>query len=156
MPQLLIKSVQTGSGPGAYQRGHVVVVMPDDHVFGLKEGLPNFLVVAVPQSVVDDNPGLADSDTGGSTGLRRGKFADVDALPSGVLVALEASGRASLARGVFNAIVKRETRTPLDANVPAERAALLRNMAYIADSPAKRSKLEAAATALERVRGARA
>lgn len=33
---------------GCYKRGDIVVVMPDGHLWGSKEGLPDFVIVKVP------------------------------------------------------------------------------------------------------------
>ena len=114
MAQLLIKAQQTASGPGSYLRGHVVGVFPDSHVFGAREGLPRFLVLEVPDSVMDDHPALSEpeNDAGDpSVMVRRRRWqVDIDDLPPGILVALEASGRTNIARGVLNGIVKADAR----------------------------------------------
>jgi hypothetical protein len=108
MPYLVLKAQQTGSGSHAYMRGHCVAVLPDGHVFGAREGLPRFLILQVPQAFVDANPNVTAEDTNRRRGLRL----DVDALPPGILVALEASGNANVGLGVVNAILKAEDRTP--------------------------------------------
>ena len=125
MAQLLIKAQQTASGPGSYLRGHVVGVFPDSHVFGAREGLPRFLVLEVPDDVHDDHPELSEpeNDAGDpSVMVRRRKWqVDIDDLPPGILVALEASGRTNIARGVLNGIVKADSRiAALSAGVPSQ------------------------------------
>lgn len=116
MPKALIKAVKTGQGSGAYLRGHVVGVFPDEHVFGAEEGLPNFYVAEVPQGFVDDQPELAIEELDGEELVRRRKWQfDVDSLPPGILQALESGGLASIPRGVANEAVKREERLSLSA-----------------------------------------
>lgn len=113
MAKLLIKSQQTGSGPGAYLRGHVVGVYPDSHVFGAREGLPRFFVAEVSDTVLDDHPGLLqDEAVGGETVRRREWMVDVDSLPPGILTALEQNGLAAIPSGVLNAAVKIDERVP--------------------------------------------
>lgn len=54
MAEILIKAVSaTSSDPekdqrGCYKRGMPVVVMPDGHAWGRKEGLPNFVLLKLP------------------------------------------------------------------------------------------------------------
>ena len=48
MARILIKADKTGVGPGAYDAGDVVVIKPDAHVWGLKEGPPRFIVIEAP------------------------------------------------------------------------------------------------------------
>jgi hypothetical protein len=54
MAELLLKAVDaTHSNPtkdaaGCYKRGHIVVVMPDGHEWGLQERLPKFALLKFP------------------------------------------------------------------------------------------------------------
>ncbi len=43
MAQLLVLNKTNGSNTNQYQRGDVVVIMPDNHEWGSKEGLPNYV-----------------------------------------------------------------------------------------------------------------
>lgn len=38
---------------GSYKRGYPVVVMPDGHIWGSKEGLPNFVVIKIPNISIE-------------------------------------------------------------------------------------------------------
>lgn len=55
MAEILVKAVSsaaladlTKDQRGSYKRGMPVVVMPDGHPWGRREGLPNFIVVKLP------------------------------------------------------------------------------------------------------------
>ena len=54
MAELLIKAINASHPDpvkdrrGCYKRGDIVVVMPDGHEWGAKEGLPNFFKVKIP------------------------------------------------------------------------------------------------------------
>lgn len=115
MAQLLVKTQQTGDGPGAYLRGHVVAVRPDSHVWGSLEGPPRFYILQVPDEALADHPELTlEEFDSGEEVLRRRKWTiDVDSFPPGILVALEQAGLAEVPRGVLNAAVQRETRLSL-------------------------------------------
>jgi len=47
---------------GCYKRGDIVVVMPDDHIWGGAEGLPTFLHIDVPSVSVEDAEYLRQSE----------------------------------------------------------------------------------------------
>ena len=60
MAELLVKAVSaavlsdaTKDQRGCYKRGMPVVVMPDGHTWGLRERLPNFVVLKFPLIAVD-------------------------------------------------------------------------------------------------------
>lgn len=68
MARLLVKAVDHQHPDpkidqvGAYKRGDVVVVMPDDHVWGIAEGLPKFEQVDLPGVSVEEVQHLVNSD----------------------------------------------------------------------------------------------
>lgn len=57
MAQILVKARNNIQNDGMddkrYQRGHPVVVMPDDHVWGNMERLPDFVVIKIPMIPVE-------------------------------------------------------------------------------------------------------
>ena len=126
MAELLIKAVDaTNPDPdvdrqGCYKAGDVVVVRDDGHVWGAKEGPPNFRVLVVPgvsaaqiedliaEQVEDDagNP-LAD-ENGAVTFRRRAWRVDFDRLPVAARNALMSTGRASAAPGLVRAALRRK------------------------------------------------
>lgn len=68
MARLLVKATNyTHPDPnkdkqGAYKRGDVVAVVPDDHVWGKKEGLPSFEQVDMPGVSVAELKHLINSE----------------------------------------------------------------------------------------------
>lgn len=59
MAEFLIKAVSVinidtiKDQRGCYKRGDVVVVMPDNHIWGIEERLPKFVIVKIPGLAVD-------------------------------------------------------------------------------------------------------
>lgn len=106
---------------GCYKRGDVVVTEDDGYEWGRKEGPPKFVVLHVQdtdKAVVaplaemqyDDDAGQPVTDTEGLPAVfrRRRWRVDLDALPPGIITALQASGRASLPPGQLRARVRRK------------------------------------------------
>lgn len=102
MAELLIKAIDhTHTVPekdrrGCYKRGDVVVVMPDGHEWGRKEGPPKFQVVKIPDAVLADLRYLQDEqhedddrNVTNDTYRRRAHTFDFGTLPPGVITAIE-------------------------------------------------------------------
>lgn len=59
MAELLVRNIDNVNDDpevdarGSYKRGMVVVAMPDKHEWGAAEGLPNFVVVKIPEIPVE-------------------------------------------------------------------------------------------------------
>ena len=105
---------------GCYKRGDPVVVREDGHVWGAKEGLPNFRVLKIPgvpaaqiegliaeQTEDDDGTPLAD-EHGAITFRRRAWRLDFARLPTAARNALMSAGKASAAPGLIRAALRRK------------------------------------------------
>jgi hypothetical protein len=107
MAECLVKAISvTNIDPvkdirGCYKSGDVVVVMPDGHLWGASEGLPNFWIVKVPGATVaqleiylDPVTAVDPPELGGRTRVirRRRWFADISQLTGGSRNTLLATG----------------------------------------------------------------
>ncbi len=105
---------------GCYKAGDVVVVREDGHVWGAKEGLPNFRVLKIPgvpaaqiedliaeQTEDDDGNPLTD-ENGPRTFRRRAWRVDFDRLPAAARNAMTNAGVATAAPGLIRAALRRK------------------------------------------------
>lgn len=99
MAEVLVKAVSVShtdpvkDARGCYKVGDPVVVMPDGHVWGVSEGLPNFWIVKVPGATVAELEGYLVSILAGSVITRRRRwFADTSKMTGGVRNTLLTTG----------------------------------------------------------------
>lgn len=121
MAELLIKARDASHDDpetdrrGCYKRGDVVVVMPDGHEWGVKEGLPNFVVLKIPgvdperirplvEPQDDDDAGNAVSDT---FRRRRWKLA-IASIPAEIRNQLQNTGTATVTPAQVRSYLRRK------------------------------------------------
>ena len=88
---------------GSYKRGDIVVVMPDGHMWGTSETLPDFVVVKVPgvdheraQQLIESEVEI-DPETGERIPVRRRRWnIKVDDVPLAVRKALRNNGEVTV------------------------------------------------------------
>lgn len=116
MAQILVKAVDaTNPDPendrrGCYKRGMPVVVMPDSHTWGRKEGLPKFVIIKIPGVPVDTvrkhiEPQLEDTpDEKGSYPIYRRRLWKFrfDDMPTAALKKLRDNGELTIKAGDYN------------------------------------------------------
>jgi hypothetical protein len=105
---------------GCYKRGDIVVVMPDGHQWGTKEGLPNFVKIKIPglnhetvRELIDEqreddagNP-LFDDDGQPILFRRRRWRVLVDSIPTTIRNQLRDFGEVTVTRAQIRNYVKR-------------------------------------------------
>lgn len=105
---------------GCYKRGDIVVVMPDGHAWGAKEGLPNFVKIKIPglnhetvRELIDEqqeddagNP-LLDNEGSPLTFRRRRWRVLVDSIPTTIRNQLRDFGEVTVTRAQVRNYVKR-------------------------------------------------
>ena len=99
---------------GCYKRGDPVVVQPDGHVWGRKEGLPRFVVVKIPGVSVATVEALVQPQTEDDSGnpaavtFRRRRWRVlVDNLPAGIKQTLAQTGEITVTPAQVRNYVRR-------------------------------------------------
>jgi hypothetical protein len=105
---------------GCYKRGDIVVVMPDGHEWGAKEGLPNFVKIKIPgldhetvrelidEQREDDAGTLLFDDDGQPILFRRRRWRLlVDSIPTTIRNQLRDFGEVTVTRAQIRNYVKR-------------------------------------------------
>lgn len=110
MAVLLIKAVDAVNddpakdASGCYKRGDVVVVLPDGHQWGRKEGPPNFFRLKIPGLSVAEAEELmaAEVDVEGNAITRRARRLMADSIPAEIRKAIAEKGEVALPKIIFD------------------------------------------------------
>jgi hypothetical protein len=102
MCEILVKATDA-HGDGTFKRGFPVVVVPDGHTWGAREGLPTFYVIKIPTLPVAEAHKYVERWTEGELlASQREWTIDVDLLPTAVLNTLVTTGTITIAIQGYN------------------------------------------------------